>query len=168
MDTEREAPEQERSTAAAMLGLSGFVVLAVSEVDGELEQAIETTADLVGCTECGAVAELHDRRPTWVWDLSSGGHPVMLVWVKRVWCSRYMACSKRTWTKNQQIRVEPVGQPCGSKGSPKCASLRYVPDNSNLTKSFTSTLINDLTLTQLSTCGDRAVPAATSITNVEQ
>ena len=47
--------EGERSAAAAMLGLSGFVVLAVSDYAGELEQAIETTADLVGCPECGAV-----------------------------------------------------------------------------------------------------------------
>jgi hypothetical protein len=38
--------EREFSAAAAMLGLPGFVVLAVSEVEGELEQAIETTADL--------------------------------------------------------------------------------------------------------------------------
>jgi len=64
--------ERERSAAAAMLGLSGFVVLAVSDYAGELEQAIETTADLVGCPECGAVAQLHDRRPTWVRDLPSG------------------------------------------------------------------------------------------------
>ena len=86
-----------------MLGLSGFVVLAVSEVDGELEQAIETTADLVGCPECGAVAMLHDRRPTWVRDLPAGGRPVTLVWAKRVWRCRYPACAKRTWTKISEV-----------------------------------------------------------------
>ncbi len=86
-----------------MLGLSGFVVLAVSEVDGELEQAIETTADLVGCPECGAVAMLHDRRPTWVRDLPAGGRPVTLVWAKRVWRCRYPACSKQTWTETSEV-----------------------------------------------------------------
>jgi transposase len=98
MDTEKGRPQVERefSAAAAMLGLPGFVVLAVSDYAGELEQAIETTADLVGCPECGAVAQLHDRRPTWVQDLPSGERPVMLVWVKRVWRCGYAACSKRT------------------------------------------------------------------------
>jgi transposase len=93
---------REFSAAAAMLGLPGFVVLAVSEVEGELEQAIETTADLVGCPECGAVAQLHDRRPTWVRDLPSGGRPVMLVWVKRVWRCVHAVCPKRTWSPNQR------------------------------------------------------------------
>ena len=54
--------EREGSAAAVMLGMTGFVVLAVSEHEGELEQAIETTADLVGCPTCAAVAQLHDRR----------------------------------------------------------------------------------------------------------
>ncbi len=46
--------EREVSAAAAMLGLPGFVVVAVSDYGGECEQAIETTADLVGCRQCGA------------------------------------------------------------------------------------------------------------------
>jgi transposase len=95
--------EREFSAAAAMLGLPGFVVLAVSEVGGEVEQAVETTADLVGCPECGAVAELHDRRPTWVRDLPSGGRPVTLVWVKRVWRCRHAVCPKRTWTETTEV-----------------------------------------------------------------
>jgi hypothetical protein len=73
------------SAATAMLGLPGFVLLAVSERDGELEQAVETTEAVTGCRVCGVVAVLHDRRPVWVRDLPSGGRPVMIVWVKRVW-----------------------------------------------------------------------------------
>src|SRR4051794_41783067 len=92
-----EAPvERERSAAAAMLGLPGFVVLAVSEHDGELEQAVETTADLVGCPECGAVAQLHDRRPCWIRDLPTAGRPVTLVWIKRVWRWGDPPCPART------------------------------------------------------------------------
>jgi transposase len=104
MDTEKGRPqvERERSAAAVMLGLSGFVVLAVSDYAGELEQAIETTADLVGCPDCGAVAQLHNRRPTWVRDLPSGGRPVMLVWVKRVWRCPHAVCPKRTWTETSE------------------------------------------------------------------
>ena len=95
--------ERERSAAAAMLGMPGFVVLAVSEIEGELEQAIETTADLVGCPSCGAVAELHDRRPSWVRDLPTGGRPVTVVWVKRVWRCPQALCPKRTWTETTSV-----------------------------------------------------------------
>ena len=92
--------ERERSAAAAaMLGMPGFVVLAVSDYDGEVEQAIETTADLVGCPDCGAVAQLHGRRPCWVRDLPAGGRPVTLVWIKRVWRCLHLECPRRTWTE---------------------------------------------------------------------
>ena len=95
--------ERDRSAATVMLGMAGFVVLAVSEHDGELEQAVETTADLVGCPSCGAVAELHDRRPSWVRDLPSGGRPVTVVWVKRVWRCRHTLCPTRTWTETSPV-----------------------------------------------------------------
>ena len=45
--------ERERSAAAAMVGLPGFVVLAVSDNDGEYAQAVETTADLDASTAVG-------------------------------------------------------------------------------------------------------------------
>ncbi len=78
------------SAATAMLGLPGFVLLAVSEQGGELEQAVETTSDF--CRGCGVLARLHNRRPTWVRDLPAGGRPVTLVWVKRVWRCVEAAC----------------------------------------------------------------------------
>ena len=57
------------SAATAMLGLAGFVLLAVSEFDGELEQAIESTAVEEFCRGCGVRAVAHGRRPVRVRDL---------------------------------------------------------------------------------------------------
>lgn len=47
--------------AEAMLGLDGFRVLAVTETAAELVIRVETTAGLVGCPACGAVAVAHER-----------------------------------------------------------------------------------------------------------
>ncbi len=71
--------QEHGSAATAMLGLAGFNLIAVSEYVGELEQAVETTAVIDFCRSCGAQARLHDRRPSWVRDPLSGGHPVTLV-----------------------------------------------------------------------------------------
>jgi len=78
------AGTHDHDTATLMLGLPGFRVLAVGEVDGELQVQVETTADLVGCPSCAAVAVLHDRRLRFVRDLPAGGRPVLLCWSKRV------------------------------------------------------------------------------------
>ena len=84
--TRTERPQViENSSATAMLGLAGMAVLAVSESDGEVEYAIETTAATGWCPVCGAQARLHNRRPTWVRDLPAGDRAVTLVWVKRIW-----------------------------------------------------------------------------------
>jgi transposase len=85
--------------ATVVLGLPGFVVLAVSDYSGELEQAVETTAVEGWCPDCGVQARLHDRRPSWVRDLPAAGRPVTLVWVKRVWRCHEPRCPKRTWTE---------------------------------------------------------------------
>lgn len=86
----------------ALFGLDGFRLLAAVEVDGELELLVETTADLVGCPECGAVARAKDRRPVWVRDLPIAGRPVVICWHKRVWCCAHPLCGKRTWTETHQ------------------------------------------------------------------
>jgi transposase len=84
---------------AGLLGLDGFTVVTAAEVDGELELLIETTADLVGCPSCGAVARPKDRRPSWVRDLPIAGRPVVLCWWKRVWCCPHPLCEQKTWTE---------------------------------------------------------------------
>jgi len=86
------------SAATVILGLDGLVLFAVSERDGELEQAVETTASTAAGSSCGAAARLHARRPVWVRD-PAGGRPVTLVWVKRVWRCHEPACRVWTWTE---------------------------------------------------------------------
>jgi transposase len=80
VDREATAP------LTVLFGLDGFEVVAAADAGGELEIMIETTAELVGCPECGAVATAKDRRPAWVADLPIAGRPVVLCWVKRI-CS---------------------------------------------------------------------------------
>ena len=90
------------TAATVMLGLPGFVLLAVSEYDDQLEYAIETTERVTGCPECGVLARLHDRRRTDVRDLPAGGRPVTLVWIKRVWRCMEPDCPRRTWTETSE------------------------------------------------------------------
>ncbi len=93
------------SAGTAMLGLPGFVLLAVSEAFGELEQAVETTAMTAWCEGCGVVAQLHGRRPVMVRDLPSSGRPVTLLWLKRLWRCAEPACRVRTWSEaSEQVR----------------------------------------------------------------
>ena len=87
------------SVTAALFGLAGFEILAAADAGGELEVLVQTSADLVGCPECGAVARAKDRRPTWVRDLPIGGRPVVICWVKRIWACPQLLCEQRTWTE---------------------------------------------------------------------
>ncbi len=50
--------------AEALLGLHGFMVLAVTESTDELVVTVETTASVVGCARCGTRAEALDRMRT--------------------------------------------------------------------------------------------------------
>jgi len=94
--------EDTTSVTAALVGLAGFRVLAAADAGGELELLVETTADLVGCPSCGAVARAKDRRPTWVRDLPIAGRPVVICWVKRIWCCPHPLCETRTWTERHE------------------------------------------------------------------
>ena len=85
--------------AEAMLGLDGFIVLAVREDPAELVITVETTADLVGCAGCGVRAEAQDRMPIEIRDLSCFGRPTRLVWRKRRWRCREELCGVKTWTE---------------------------------------------------------------------
>ena len=102
--------------ATAVLGLAGFVVLAVSEYACEVEQAVETTAEEGWCPGCGVRARLHDRRPTWVRDLPAAGRPVTLVWVKRVWRCVEPRCPRRTWTETRRRSGRGRRGPSGPGG----------------------------------------------------
>ncbi len=65
----------------------------------ELEQAVETTSGVDFSSGCGVPARLHGRRPTWVRQLPSGGRPVTLVWVKRVWRCPEPTRAVSTWSE---------------------------------------------------------------------
>jgi transposase len=82
-----------------LLGLSGFVVLDVSEVAGELELVVETDATVVGCHGCGVRAVSHGRRSTLVRDLPVSGRPTRLRWRKRLWRCHEPLCPTGTWTE---------------------------------------------------------------------
>jgi len=93
------------SAGTAMLGLGGFVLLAVSEAFGELEQAVETTATAAWCEGCGVAAQPHGRRAVRVRDLPASGRPVTLLWLKRLWRCAEPACQIRTWSEaSEQVR----------------------------------------------------------------
>jgi transposase len=85
--------------ATALVGMSGFVVGAQLEVDGELWLNLETSADVVGCAACGTRAVGHGRRRVKVRDLPIAGRPVVLVWAKRIWRCPEADCDVKTWSE---------------------------------------------------------------------
>ncbi len=94
------------SAGTALIGLSGFVLLAVSSAFGQLEQTVETTAASAWCEGCGVAAKPHGRRPVRVRDLPSSGRPVTLLWLKRLWRCAESPCAVRTWSEtNEAVRT---------------------------------------------------------------
>ena len=87
----------------AVLGLPGFRLLEVSEVDGELEYLVETTDMVVGCPTCGTLARPKDRRAVLLRDLAHGDRPVRVRWRKRVWSCVDADCATKTWTEQSWL-----------------------------------------------------------------
>lgn len=88
----------EGSNASALLALHRMVMTGI-EVAGEGTITVETTADRVGCRDCGVIASLHDRRQVRVRDLEIAGRPMVLIWNKRIWRCCEAQCSTCTWTE---------------------------------------------------------------------
>jgi transposase len=96
------------SGATALVGMSGFVVGAQLEVDGEWWLSVQTTAEVAGCKECGTRAVGHGRRRVRVRDLPVSGRPTVLCWAKRIWRCPDPDCEVGTWTETSPA-VEPGG-----------------------------------------------------------
>jgi len=91
--------QQGSGSGSLLLDLDGFEIVSAQLAGGEWQLAVQTTATVVGCTGCGVRAEVHGRRTVRVRDLPIGGRPVVLVWRKRLWRCRELACGVRTWTE---------------------------------------------------------------------
>jgi transposase len=91
----------------ALLGMDGFVVLAMNEHHGELWMLVETNNTLVGCPGCGVRAVGHGRSEVAIRDLPAGGRPVRLIWRKRRWRCNDADCATRTFSETSAM-VEGV------------------------------------------------------------
>jgi transposase len=93
-------------SAALWFSASGFELLDVMDDGVELVVAVQTTATVVGCTQCGVRAIPKDRRWVTLRDAPSGDRAVRLRWRKRIWSCADADCSVRTWTEQAPL-AEP-------------------------------------------------------------
>ena len=112
-------------SAAALVGMAGFVLVGAVEEDGELWQLIETTTSRAWCRACGCRAVSKGRRTVKVRDLPSGGRPVVIGWRKRIWRCPATECDVKTWTE----RHDAIGVRCSLTERARREACRRVGRN---------------------------------------
>lgn len=111
--------------AEALLGLDGFRVLTVSETPAEVVIDIETTAEFMGCSDCGTRAEANERMAVEIRDLACFGRPARLVWSKRRWRCAEPACEAKTWTETSpHVSSQHGADPASRRGGVPTGHLR--------------------------------------------
>lgn len=99
-------------SAAALVGLDGFVLLAAVEIDGELWQLVDTMAERAWCRRRCSLAVSKDRRTVKTPGSPRGGRPAVLAWWKRVRRCPAGEGETRTWTEAHR-RNGPGGMRVG-------------------------------------------------------
>jgi transposase len=102
----------------ALLGVSGFRVVAVTEDGDELLVGIETIRQVAGCPSCGVIARTKDRLRVFIGDLPAFDRRVRLVWSKRRFTCPDPDCPQLTWTEhsdelpNRRVLSARAGREC--------------------------------------------------------
>lgn len=89
--------------ADAMFNSDGMHVLDVRRDHSKLVITVETDVDTTGCPGCGVLAVGHGRRRVAAADAPCFGAPVLVVWLKRVWCCLDADCSVGTWSETHEL-----------------------------------------------------------------
>lgn len=97
------APARWCSRADAMFNADGMHVLDVRRGHRKLVITVETDADVSGCPECGVLAIGHGRRRVSAADAPCFGVPVLIVWLKRIWCCSEPDCRIDTWSEVHEL-----------------------------------------------------------------
>jgi hypothetical protein len=87
----------------ALLGMDGFVVLAMDKTDGEWWLLVETSERVAGCPDRGVRAVGHGRSTVQVRDLPNGSGAVRLVWLKRRWRCPDPDCERKTFVEQSEL-----------------------------------------------------------------
>ena len=85
----------------SLVGLPDVNILGVEDVPGvAVRVRVELIPSTQGCPECGVFAHVKDRRPVELVDLSMGGRPMRLVWLKRRFRCPESSCPMGSWTED--------------------------------------------------------------------